>query len=63
MKTLFLSFLVLIFSAYSVKCQDAQQPPPAPQISWGNCPQLEPKEEEKKEKASIIKLCLGEFFG
>ena len=55
---LFLSCLVL--STYLVNCQSAAdaQPPPAPQINWGNCPQLEPKEEEKKEKAGIIKLCL-----
>jgi len=42
-----------------VSCQqDEQNPPPTPQINWGNCPQLEPKDAEKKEKASIIKLCL-----
>lgn len=34
------------------------QPPQPPQISWGKCPQLEPKESEKQEKAQIISNCL-----
>lgn len=33
-------------------------PPQPPQISWGKCPQLEPKESEKKVKAEIISNCL-----
>ena len=32
--------------------------PPPPTIDWGSCPQLEPKEEEKIEKAAVIKYCL-----
>lgn len=33
-------------------------PPQAPTIDWGSCPQLEPNESEKQEKANIIKQCL-----
>ncbi|XP_015786166.1 uncharacterized protein LOC107363453 [Tetranychus urticae] len=29
-----------------------------PTINWGKCPQLEPKEAEKKQKADIIRTCL-----
>jgi secreted protein, putative len=32
--------------------------PPPPSIDWGNCPQLEPEEQEKIEKAAVIKQCL-----
>lgn len=35
-----------------------QGPPRPPTISWGKCPQLEPKEAEKKQKAEIIRTCL-----
>ncbi|RWS11187.1 hypothetical protein B4U79_15176 [Dinothrombium tinctorium] len=41
-----------------------QQPPPPlppigpPQISWGQCPQLEPTMEEKIKKAAVITKCL-----
>lgn len=36
----------------------ADNPPPAPVIDWGSCPQLEPNDAEKREKANIIKQCL-----
>jgi len=35
-----------------------QQAPPAPQINWGQCPQLEPTTSEKMKKAAVITKCL-----
>ncbi|XP_015791022.1 uncharacterized protein LOC107367785 [Tetranychus urticae] len=35
-----------------------QGPPQPPQINWGKCPQLEPKESDKKAKADIISSCI-----
>lgn len=31
-----------------------------PVIVWGNCPQLEPSEEDKKSKAKVLQECLQE---
>ncbi|KAI2806197.1 hypothetical protein BLOT_005208 [Blomia tropicalis] len=41
--------------------QPQQQQPPlpsGPQINWGKCPELEPSEQEKLSKASVITKCL-----
>ncbi|KAH9405345.1 hypothetical protein TYRP_001193 [Tyrophagus putrescentiae] len=35
-------------------------PAPVPVIVWGNCPQLEPSEEDKKSKAKVLQECLQE---
>jgi len=40
------------------KAAAGQPAPQAPAINWGNCPQLEPTETEKREKGEIIKVCL-----
>lgn len=37
---------------------EGQGSPLSPIINWGSCPQLEPNENEKREKAEIIKVCL-----
>jgi hypothetical protein len=36
----------------------ADNAPAPPTIDWGSCPQLEPNDTEKREKANIIKQCL-----
>lgn len=38
--------------------QQQPQQPPAPQINWGQCPQLEPTTTEKMKKAAVITKCL-----
>ncbi|CAN7992953.1 unnamed protein product [Ixodes hexagonus] len=32
--------------------------PPRPQINWGKCPQLQPSENERQQKALVIDQCL-----
>uniref|UniRef100_A0AAN0LPK9 Odorant-binding n=1 Tax=Polyphagotarsonemus latus TaxID=1204166 RepID=A0AAN0LPK9_9ACAR len=56
-----MKFIVFFFCLiYVASCQQAESDNTnvSPSINWGSCPQLEPKEEEKKEKAQIIKVCL-----
>ncbi|XP_064457625.1 uncharacterized protein LOC135368352 [Ornithodoros turicata] len=36
----------------------AAQVPPRPQINWGKCPQLQPTESERQQKALVIDQCL-----
>jgi len=38
--------------------QHAPQQPARPQIDWGKCPQLQPSENERQQKALVIENCL-----
>ncbi|XP_076320936.1 uncharacterized protein LOC143230737 isoform X2 [Tachypleus tridentatus] len=55
MKTFHLAVLVCVLMVVTANSQESRT---APEINWGNCPQLKPTTEQQEKKQQVISECL-----